>query len=109
MSHLSRQAILSVGCISRPGREPRLRATRTPKGSTMTTIQVEAKNTTELLEALPPLAQRGKAVPYFWGGEDRVLISDPVAIHSFMSVPVRRESAFMDVNRRVMGQGLLVT
>lgn len=76
----------------------------------MTTIvQVDACNNTELLQALPPLAAQGNAVPYFYGGEERVLISDPVAIHRFMSVPTRRESPFTDVNRRVMGQGLLVT
>jgi cytochrome P450 len=70
---------------------------------------VAARNNTELLDALPPIAHHGQAVPYIYGGEERVLINDPVAIHKFMSVPLRRESPFTDINRRVMGQGLLVT
>lgn len=67
-----------------------------------------ARSTTELLDEIPPLAKEGLVVPFEYGGELRVLVNDPAAIHRFMAIPLHTEGGLHAVNARVMGQGLLV-
>lgn len=73
------------------------------------TLLLDARNKTELLRELPLLAERGPVVRFVYGDQERVLVNDPEFIHQFLSYPIRRETGSLQMNARVMGQGLLTT